>query len=331
MGRAEERRARQRGGHRAAPKRSSRAGPSRRAAYAASSPGRRSSVRSSGSACSAWRAFVALYLLVDVPKGNAQAAAAEQHLQVQRRQGPRPRPARSTARSSTWTRSPRASSMTFVAAENKSFYKDSGVDFKGTARGLLNTLAGKGKQGGSTITQQYVKNYYLTQDQTVTRKLKELVISLKVDQQVRPRTTSSRATSTPATTAAARTASRPPPRPTTASTRTSSTSRRAPTSPRCSRRRASTTGRSPTDTGKKLVTDRWNYVLDNMVERAGSTRPSARRHDVPRAERRPRPRPVWRARPATWSRRRHAEKQLVARGRQRRGRDDRRPAAGPSP
>ncbi|GAA1154531.1 transglycosylase domain-containing protein [Streptomyces hebeiensis] len=71
---------------------------------------------------------------------------------------------------------------TFVAAENKTFYKDAGVDIKGTARGLFNTLSGKGKQGGSTITQQYVKNYYLNQDRTVTRKLKELVISLKVDQ-----------------------------------------------------------------------------------------------------------------------------------------------------
>ena len=78
---------------------------------------------------------------------------------------------------------PKDVQRTFVAAENKSFYKDSGVDLKGTARGLLNTLSGKGKQGGSTITQQYVKNYYLTQDQTVTRKLKELVISLKVDRQ----------------------------------------------------------------------------------------------------------------------------------------------------
>ncbi|MEW1723550.1 transglycosylase domain-containing protein [Streptomyces sp. NPDC093109] len=73
---------------------------------------------------------------------------------------------------------------TFVAAENKTFYNDNGVDFKGTARGLLNTLSGKGKQGGSTITQQYVKNYFLTQDQTVSRKLKELVISLKVDQKM---------------------------------------------------------------------------------------------------------------------------------------------------
>ncbi|MCQ0023905.1 penicillin-binding protein [Streptomyces somaliensis DSM 40738] len=70
----------------------------------------------------------------------------------------------------------------FVAAENKTFYEDSGVDLKGTLRGLVNTLTGKGKQGGSTITQQYVKNYYLDQSQTVTRKLRELVISLKVDQ-----------------------------------------------------------------------------------------------------------------------------------------------------
>ncbi|MEU8893451.1 transglycosylase domain-containing protein [Streptomyces sp. NPDC048442] len=70
---------------------------------------------------------------------------------------------------------------TFVAAENMSFYEDEGIDFKGTARGLLNTITGKGKQGGSTITQQYVKNYYLTPDQTISRKLKELVISLKVD------------------------------------------------------------------------------------------------------------------------------------------------------
>ena len=55
--------------------------------------------------------------------------------------------------------------------------------FTGTARGLINTALGRGKQGGSTITQQYVKNYDLSQEQTVSRKLKELVISLKVDQQ----------------------------------------------------------------------------------------------------------------------------------------------------
>ncbi|WP_328968738.1 transglycosylase domain-containing protein [Streptomyces sp. NBC_00239] len=73
----------------------------------------------------------------------------------------------------------------FVALENKTFYDDNGVDVKGVARGLFNTAAGRGKQGGSTITQQYVKNYFLNQDQTVTRKLKELVISLKVDRKMK--------------------------------------------------------------------------------------------------------------------------------------------------
>ncbi|MGW7451753.1 transglycosylase domain-containing protein [Streptomyces sp. NPDC054787] len=72
----------------------------------------------------------------------------------------------------------------FIAIENKSFYEDRGIDVMGVARGLFNTVTGKGKAGGSTITQQYVKNYYLTQDQSATRKLRELVISLKVDRRM---------------------------------------------------------------------------------------------------------------------------------------------------
>ncbi|MFJ4778653.1 transglycosylase domain-containing protein [Streptomyces sp. NPDC088762] len=72
----------------------------------------------------------------------------------------------------------------FIAIENKSFYKDRGIDVMGVARGLFNTARGKGTAGGSTITQQYVKNYYLTQDQSPTRKLRELVIALKVDQRM---------------------------------------------------------------------------------------------------------------------------------------------------
>ncbi|NXY93369.1 penicillin-binding protein [Streptomyces sp. BR123] len=79
---------------------------------------------------------------------------------------------------------PKEIQTAFIAIENKSFYEDRGVDFMGVARGLVRTATGKGAAGGSTITQQYVKNFYLTQDQTATRKLKELVISLKVDQKM---------------------------------------------------------------------------------------------------------------------------------------------------
>ncbi|WP_051966010.1 transglycosylase domain-containing protein [Kitasatospora mediocidica] len=68
-----------------------------------------------------------------------------------------------------------------VAAEDRTFYRNRGVDPLGMARAAWNTLTGKGTQGGSTITQQYVKNYYLTQDQTLTRKTQEFFIALKVD------------------------------------------------------------------------------------------------------------------------------------------------------
>ncbi|MFI6089177.1 transglycosylase domain-containing protein [Streptomyces sp. NPDC051218] len=68
-----------------------------------------------------------------------------------------------------------------IAAENDTFYSDSGVSPKGLARAAVNMVRGQEAQGGSTITQQYVKNTYLSQDQTVTRKVKEFVIALKVD------------------------------------------------------------------------------------------------------------------------------------------------------
>ncbi|MGW0602456.1 transglycosylase domain-containing protein [Streptomyces sp. NPDC002644] len=67
-----------------------------------------------------------------------------------------------------------------IAAENASFYEDKGVDPMGIARALFNMAQGEEVQGGSTITQQYVKNTYLDQSQTLTRKFKELFISIKV-------------------------------------------------------------------------------------------------------------------------------------------------------
>jgi membrane peptidoglycan carboxypeptidase len=65
-----------------------------------------------------------------------------------------------------------------VSAEDRTFYGNQGVSIRGTARAAWSTVTGGGVQGGSTITQQYVKNYYLTQEQTVSRKIKEFFISL---------------------------------------------------------------------------------------------------------------------------------------------------------
>ncbi|MER7402331.1 transglycosylase domain-containing protein [Streptomyces sp. NPDC000070] len=70
-----------------------------------------------------------------------------------------------------------------LAAEDRDFYTESAVDPKAMVRAAWNTALGKGKQSGSTITQQYVKNYYLRQDQTVTRKAKEFFIAIKLDRE----------------------------------------------------------------------------------------------------------------------------------------------------
>jgi membrane peptidoglycan carboxypeptidase len=68
-----------------------------------------------------------------------------------------------------------------LAAENRSFYTDNGVSPKGMARALWVNLRGGSTQGGSTITQQYVKNYYLTQERTIKRKFREALLSIKID------------------------------------------------------------------------------------------------------------------------------------------------------
>ena len=68
-----------------------------------------------------------------------------------------------------------------LAAEDKNFYSESGISCTGIARALWADVRGHEiLQGGSTITQQYVKNAYLTSERSFTRKLKEIVIAIKL-------------------------------------------------------------------------------------------------------------------------------------------------------
>lgn len=67
-----------------------------------------------------------------------------------------------------------------VAQENKTFWSDPGVSYTGTVRALMVDLMGGSTQGGSTITQQYVKNAFLSQAQTTSRKIDEIFIALKL-------------------------------------------------------------------------------------------------------------------------------------------------------
>src|SRR5688572_3162488 len=71
-----------------------------------------------------------------------------------------------------------------LAAEDQDFYQNNGISPTGIARAVwVAVKGGQATQGGSTITQQYVKNYFLTQDRTLTRKAREILISIKIDQQ----------------------------------------------------------------------------------------------------------------------------------------------------
>ena len=69
----------------------------------------------------------------------------------------------------------------FIAIEDNRFYDHLGVDFRGTARAVVSTLSGREVQGGSTITQQLAKNAFLTQERTITRKIKEAFLARELE------------------------------------------------------------------------------------------------------------------------------------------------------
>jgi membrane peptidoglycan carboxypeptidase len=72
-----------------------------------------------------------------------------------------------------------------IAAEDRSFRSNRGIDLTGIARATWNNVRGKSLQGGSTITQQYVKNVRLdSQERSLTRKYKEFFISLKINREM---------------------------------------------------------------------------------------------------------------------------------------------------
>jgi len=71
-----------------------------------------------------------------------------------------------------------------LAAEDREFYDEGGFSPKGVGRAIWNNVSGGDLQGGSTITQQYAKNAFLTQERTLTRKFNELILAVKLDTSV---------------------------------------------------------------------------------------------------------------------------------------------------
>jgi penicillin-binding protein 1A len=73
----------------------------------------------------------------------------------------------------------------FLSAEDANFFHHPGVDYRGLLRaGLQLALTGKKKQGGSTITMQVARNFYLSRKKTYTRKLSEIFLALRIEKEL---------------------------------------------------------------------------------------------------------------------------------------------------
>ncbi|MFI7382996.1 transglycosylase domain-containing protein [Streptomyces sp. NPDC049813] len=126
--------------------------------------------------------FALGYFLVDIPPAN-QAATAQSNVYLYADGTQIARDGKVNRENVQLAQVPKTTQHAALAAEDRDFYSESAIDPKAMVRAAWNTVTGKGKQSGSTITQQYVKNYYLGQEQTVTRKVKEFFISIKLDRE----------------------------------------------------------------------------------------------------------------------------------------------------
>lgn len=136
-------------------------------------------------------AFVTGYLLVEIPSANA-TAVAQSNVYLYRDGSPLARDGEVNRENVRLDRVPLTVRQAVLAAEDRDFHTSRAVDPKAMVRAAWNTVTGKGRQSGSTITQQYVKNYYLGQEQTLTRKAKEFFIAIKLGRE-KSRRRSSRA------------------------------------------------------------------------------------------------------------------------------------------
>ncbi|MGH9157741.1 MAG: transglycosylase domain-containing protein, partial [Acidimicrobiales bacterium] len=80
---------------------------------------------------------------------------------------------------------PTALKQAVISAEDRSFYSHGGIDPRGSLRALWADVRGRQiTQGGSTITQQYVKNAFVGEERTLVRKLREAILASQLDRQV---------------------------------------------------------------------------------------------------------------------------------------------------
>ena len=129
-------------------------------------------------------AFFALYRMIGVPDANAEFQTETTTVYYSDGEHKVGTFATQDRDSISWDEMPETAKAAVVAAEDRTFYTNRGLDFKGIARAARNNATSDTVQGASTITQQYVKVLYLTQERTLKRKVKEAVLSIKIHNQL---------------------------------------------------------------------------------------------------------------------------------------------------
>ncbi|WP_239460056.1 transglycosylase domain-containing protein [Nocardioides daejeonensis] len=127
--------------------------------------------------------FVILYRSIDIPDPNADFQTETTYVYYADGKTELGRYATQNRNSIPLSEMPDTVKDAVVTAEDRSFWTNRGIDPKGILRAAFSNAQGNDRQGASTITQQYVKILYLTQEQSYKRKIREAVVSLKLHRQ----------------------------------------------------------------------------------------------------------------------------------------------------
>ena len=127
--------------------------------------------------------FIYLYKATDIPDPNDEFLTNASIVYYDGNKDELGRYAIQNRDSITLDEMPQSLKDAVVAAEDQTFYSNNGIDLRGIARAVFNNASGGSTQGASTITQQYVKILYLTQERSYQRKVKEAILSLKIERE----------------------------------------------------------------------------------------------------------------------------------------------------
>lgn len=125
-------------------------------------------------------AVVVLYKAIDIPDANAEFETETTHVYYRGGKEEVGQFAMQKRDRLSYEEMPQVIKDAVVAAEDRSFWTNPGIDIKGILRAAFSNASGNETQGASTITQQYVKILYLTSERSYKRKIKEAVVARKV-------------------------------------------------------------------------------------------------------------------------------------------------------